>query len=75
MTCDICGMEGARILHPSRVYGKGDGLLVVENVPVVSCPNCCTSHLTADTLREIERIKSQRGTRSVKRPVLVADFG
>jgi hypothetical protein len=30
-------------------------LLVIENVPVTSCPNCGESYLTAETLHEIER--------------------
>ena len=44
----------------SRSYGKGEGLLVIENVPVVSCPNCGEGYLTAETLHEIERIKLHR---------------
>jgi YgiT-type zinc finger domain-containing protein len=35
MTCDICGKKGARIRRVSRNYGKGEKLLVIENVPVV----------------------------------------
>jgi YgiT-type zinc finger domain-containing protein len=56
MTCDICGREGARVRHVARSYGKGTILLVIENVPVVSCPHCGESYLTAETLHEIERI-------------------
>ena len=55
MICDICGQEGARVRHVSRSYGKGEDLLVIEGVPVVSCPNCGESYLTAETLHEIER--------------------
>ncbi len=44
----------------SRSYGKGEDLLVIENVPVVSCPNCGEGYMTAETLHEIERIKLHR---------------
>ena len=37
MTCDVCGREGARAERVTRSYGKGRGLLVIENVPVVVC--------------------------------------
>ncbi|MBK7216476.1 MAG: type II toxin-antitoxin system MqsA family antitoxin [Candidatus Promineofilum sp.] len=74
LVCDICGKPGARIRHMSRSYGKGDDLLVIENVPVVSCPNCGDSYLTAETLYEIERIKLHRQAMAEERPVPVAVF-
>jgi YgiT-type zinc finger domain-containing protein len=74
MICDICGQEGARIRHVSRSYGEGEELLVVENVPVVSCPNCGESYLTAETLHKIERIKLHRQSFAQERPVPVAVF-
>ncbi len=74
MICNICGKEGARLRRLTRSYGKGDGLLVIQNVPVVTCPHCGESYVTAETLHEIERIKAQRKSRAVKRAVAVADF-
>ncbi len=50
MVCDICGREGARIRRIARTYGKGKDLLVIENIPVVRCPHCRESYLTAETL-------------------------
>jgi YgiT-type zinc finger domain-containing protein len=75
MICDICGKEGARIRRVSRSYGQGEDLLVIENVPVVSCPHCGESYLTAETLHEIERIKLHRQHLAVRRPVEVAPLG
>ena len=40
MVCDICGTEGVRIRRIPRTYGKGKDLLVIENIPVISCPHC-----------------------------------
>jgi len=74
MICDICGKEGARVRHVTRSYGKGDNLLVIENIPVIRCPHCGESYLTAETLHEIERIKLHRQSFSTERPVLVAVF-
>ena len=74
MICDICGKTGARIIHVSKSYGKGENLLVIENVPVISCPHCGESYLTAKTLREIENIKTNRTNIAVERPVPVAIF-
>jgi len=74
MKCDISGKEGARSSRVTRSYGKGSALLVIENVPVASCPHCGESYLTAETLHEIERIKLHRRSLAVKRPVSVAEF-
>lgn len=74
LICDICGKEGARVRRISRSYGKGENLFVIENVPIVSCPHCGESYLTAETLHELERIKLHRKSYAVERLVAVAEF-
>lgn len=74
MICDVCGKEGARIRRITRTYGKGKDLLVIENIPVMSCPHCRESYFDAETLHEIERIKQNRKSLAVQRSVEVASF-
>jgi len=74
MECEVCGQTGARIRRVPRTYGKGDKLLLIADVPVVSCPHCGESYLTADTLHELARIKLHRDSFASLRPVPVADF-
>lgn len=74
MNCDICGQEGVRVRKVAETCGKGKNLLVIENIPMISCPNCGESYFTAATLHEIERIKLHRRNFAVPRPVEVADF-
>ncbi len=74
MVCDNCGQKDAKIRRVSRSYGKGDSLLVIENVPVISCSRCGESYLTAETLHEIERIKLHRKSFASSRRVSVAKF-
>lgn len=74
MVCDVCGKEGARIRHVTRSYGKGENLLIIENIPIVSCPHCGESYFTAETLHEIERIKLHRQSFAAKREVSIAEF-
>ena len=64
MTCDICGQEGAKTRYVSRSYGKGEDLVVIDRIPVVVCPNCGETYMTADTMHEVQRLKLHR--RSVK---------
>ncbi len=72
--CDICGEDGAHIRRVTRSYGKKDSLLVIENVPIINCPHCGESYLTAETMHEIERIKTHKKNFAVERPVPVAIF-
>lgn len=74
LVCDMCGKQGAQIRSLTRNYGKGKNLLIIENVPVVTCPHCGESYLTADTLHEIERIKLHRRSFAKPRSVSVASF-
>jgi len=70
--CGNCGKQGAKLRHVSRSYGKRDKLLVIENVPVISCPHCGERYLTADTLHKIESIKLNRNNIATPRIVPVA---
>lgn len=72
--CDVCGKTDAKIRRVSRSYGSGEDLLVIENVPIVSCPHCGESYMTAETLYEIERIKLHRQSLAESRSVPVAVF-
>lgn len=74
MVCDLCGKPVARVRRMVRTYGKGERLLVIQNVPVVTCAACGRSYLTAETLHAIALIKSHRRHVATKRSVAVADF-
>jgi len=65
MICDICGKEGVHTRRVTRSYGKHKKLLVIENVPVVSCSRCGESYITA---------KLNRQSFATKRPISVANF-
>lgn len=58
----------------TRSLGSGATLLVVENIPLWSCPHCGESYFTAAALQEIERIKTLRKSVAVDRKVSVASY-
>lgn len=74
MRCDVCGEEAAKLRLVSRSYGSGDDLFVIESVPMVSCPSCGESYLTAETLHEIDRLKLNRHSLSEEKQVKVVNF-
>jgi len=75
MVCHICGQKGARLRKINRTYGKGKDILIIEDIPAISCPHCGESYLEAETLHEIERIKLHRQKLAVRYDVDVARFG
>ena len=74
MQCDICGQDQASIKLVTRSFGKKADLLIVEDIPVISCVACGESYMTAKTLQEIERIKMHRHCFAVKRPVEITVY-
>ncbi|MFQ5824887.1 MAG: type II toxin-antitoxin system MqsA family antitoxin [bacterium] len=74
MVCDICGQEGARVRRVTEAFGKGKDMLIIENIPMISCSKCGESYFTAETLHKVERIKLHRKSFAVERPVPVASF-
>ncbi|MFH1976758.1 MAG: type II toxin-antitoxin system MqsA family antitoxin [Pseudomonadota bacterium] len=74
MICDICGQDQGVVKLVTRSFGKKKDLLIIEDIPVVSCAACGESYMTAETLHEVERIKMHRNSFAVKRPVEVTVF-
>jgi YgiT-type zinc finger domain-containing protein len=74
MRCDNCGSEGARERRVIRTYGEDADLLVIENVPVVTCPSCSESYMTAATVRHLEDLRDRGQGVAVARPVGVVQF-
>lgn len=72
--CAECGREGVQLRKVTRSFGRGSKLLVIEDIPLWSCPHCGASYFTAQTMHEIERIKMLRKAVAVDRPVAVATF-
>lgn len=72
--CDLCGKKGIRLRRVTRTYGKGKNEFLIQRIPMLTCPHCCESYFTAETLREIERIKLHRRQLAVEQLVPVAQF-
>ncbi len=52
MNCQICGKKSASIKKVTKSFGRGPRLVVIEDIPVLSCSSCHESYVTADTGRE-----------------------
>ncbi|MFN0301094.1 MAG: YgiT-type zinc finger protein [Burkholderiales bacterium] len=67
--CASCGERGVQRRTVSRSFGAGKALLVIEGIPMWSCPHCGESYFTAQTMHEVKRIKVLRISVAVDRSV------
>ena len=74
MKCDICGKSSAKVRRLTHTVGGGSSSFLVRNVPVVSCLSCGESYLTAETLKELERMRLHWRELTTQENVLVATF-
>ena len=74
MACIYCDSEKVRLKLVTRCHGKCNDLLVIEGIPMWSCPSCGESYFTAQTMHELERIKALRKSVGKERSVPVAMF-
>ena len=74
MNCEICGKKAVSIKKVTKSFGRGHSLVVIEDIPVLSCSSCHESYVTADTAREIDRIRKNRIAVGKAKRVLVASF-
>jgi len=69
--CPVCG-ELAQIKRVPKAFGRGEELLVIEDVPFIACRHCHEQYVTAQTLHEIDALREQR--QHVKKKVNVERF-
>jgi YgiT-type zinc finger domain-containing protein len=60
--------------HVTRSFGQARSLLVVERIPMWSCPACGESYFSAQTMHELHRIKALRRSVAKPRDVPVAQY-
>lgn len=71
IVCDICGVKAAVIERMPKIFGKGERMILIENVPVIRCSNCGESYLTQDTMRKLDEIRINRQSLTERREIAV----
>ncbi len=70
----MCGEKTARAITRPHVFGRGADLLIIENVPMMTCGNCGETYLTGDILKILEDILKNQASHVTRRMVRVAEF-
>jgi YgiT-type zinc finger domain-containing protein len=69
LVCDICGVAAAHTVKRTKVFGKGAQMLVIEDIPFITCDNCHQTYTTAETMRALDEIRQNRSRLTVKREI------
>lgn len=72
--CSFCGEHTARRVTKSQVFGRGAKMLVIEDIPTMTCSNCGQIYLTGEVLKMLEEILKNRSKYVTQRTVNVAEF-
>ena len=72
--CSFCGEQTARRVTKPHVFGRGAKMLVVEDIPTMTCSSCGQIYLTGDVLKMLEEILKNRSKYVTQRTVNVAEF-
>lgn len=74
MRCDLCGQLSAREVRRPQIVGKDDQMVVVENVPMVSCRNCGHDYFSLEIARMLDAIRSGKQDLTASKNIPVLEF-
>ena len=72
--CSFCGEQTARKVIKPHVFGRGAKMLLVEDIPTMTCSNCGQTYLTGEVLKMLEEILKNQSKYVTQRTVIVAEF-
>lgn len=74
MICFQCNTDNASVLLHDRVYREDNEILIVEQVPSISCRKCGQIFYNTKTLTHLERIQANKEKLASDRTVKIVDF-
>lgn len=74
MICHQCNRDNTKICNRDRVYRQGTEILIVEQVPSISCQECGQVFYDADTLVHLQHIKDNKEKLASDRNVKIISF-
>jgi YgiT-type zinc finger domain-containing protein len=72
--CAFCGTPGVKPIHKTKLFGKGENVLVIENVPVRHCDTCSESYYDPEVSQMIDDLLAHPEKHSVTRQINVVSL-
>lgn len=74
IVCSLCGQQKAHQVSRPQFVGKGKDLVIVENVPMVSCRNCGHDYFPIEIARKLDRIRAKSTEETAQKSFAVAEL-
>ncbi|MBL8203797.1 MAG: YgiT-type zinc finger protein [Blastocatellia bacterium] len=74
ITCSICGQTTAREVRRTKILGKGEHQVIVENVPMISCRNCGHDYFSIQVAKMLDQIRSTPQKQAMQKSFAVVEL-
>lgn len=72
--CAFCGTLGVTTSYKTKLFGKGEKAVVIEDVPVRYCDNCGESYYDPEVSQMIDDILAHPEKQAVTRQISVVSL-
>lgn len=74
VNCSLCGQFTAYEIRRNKIIGKGEKIVVAENVPMISCRNCGHDYFSIEVARKLDAIRLNPQSFAIHKSVAVYEF-
>lgn len=72
LKCGVCGQMQAYPMVISKVFGRGEKAVLIEDIPAFNCRHCNHQYIEAETMDAIDEIRKNPQRYTQKRFIDVA---
>ncbi len=69
LRCGVCGQMQAYPIVISKVFGRGEKAVLIEDIPAFNCLHCNHQYIEAETMDAIDEIRKNPHLRTQKRVI------
>ena len=72
--CSLCGHATAREVRRTKIVGKGEHQVIVENVPMISCRNCGHDYFSLAVAKMLDQIRANPQQQAIHKSFAVIEL-
>lgn len=72
--CAVCGQAAARLNVMSKVFGRGNTRVLIEDIPISRCRSCNSEYLDGETMDAIDQIRTNPKAYTIRKTIAAASL-
>lgn len=72
--CSLCGQPTVREVRRTKIVGKGERQVIVENVPMISCRNCGHDYFSIAVAKKLDQIRATSQQQALHKSFAVVEL-